>query len=164
MGHRLLLEQELQRTQIFLEVYRDYELESLSCEDAGRLLGCSERTFRRKRDRYRSGEEDVLSLLDRRIGHTPPNKIAADEVETLLDLYIGGNLQDILGIQASRVVRNDNTISYKSLSLQIPQTKERYHYVKCEVTVHEYPDKSLAIFYGPPRLARYDCHGLSKEC
>ena len=47
--------------------------------------------------------------------------------------YFGRDLLDILSIQQDRIVRNDNTVSYKNLILQIPQSKHRYHYVKCKV-------------------------------
>lgn len=67
----------------------------------------------------------------------------------------GMNLQDILCIQEQRTVNKDNTISYRGLTLQIPKQKDRYHYVKAKVRVHEYADKSLAIFHGPRKLARY---------
>ena len=73
--------------------------------------------------------------------------------------YVGGNLLDILSIQEERVVRNDNTISYNNVILQIPKSKHRYHYVKCKVMVHEYYDGKISIFYGPHKLASYDSDG-----
>ena len=70
-----------------------------------------------------------------------------------------GKLEDILCIQQERTVGNDNTVRYKSLSLQIPADKHRHHYVKARVRVHEYPDGHLAIFHGPRRLAAYGADG-----
>ncbi len=70
-----------------------------------------------------------------------------------------GNLDDILCVQVERTVGNDNTVRYKNLSLQIPEDRHRYHYVKAKVRVHEYPDASLAIFHGPRCLARYGANG-----
>jgi transposase len=70
-----------------------------------------------------------------------------------------GNLKDSLCIQEERVVGNDNTVRYKNLVLQIPEDMHRHHYVKAKVRVHQYPDKTLAIFYGPRKLAMFDENG-----
>ncbi len=66
-----------------------------------------------------------------------------------------GNPAEILCRQEERVVGNDNTVRYKGLSLQIPADRHRHHYVKARVRVHEYPDRTLAVFHGPRCLARY---------
>ena len=70
-----------------------------------------------------------------------------------------GNLKDTLCVQEERVVGNDNTVRYKNLVLQIPEDKHRHHYVKARVRVHQYPDQTLAIFYGPRKLATFDQNG-----
>ena len=69
------------------------------------------------------------------------------------------SLVDTLCIEQSRVVARDNTVSYEGRSLQLPQSPARAHYVTANVTVHEYPDGSLAVFHGPRRLARYGAEG-----
>ena len=66
---------------------------------------------------------------------------------------------DILCIHEERTVRPDNTVSYKSLCLQIPESPLRRHFVKATVRVHDYPDGTLAVFHGPRCLARYDGDG-----
>lgn len=68
-------------------------------------------------------------------------------------------VQDILCRQEERVVGNDNTVSYLGLSLQIPPSPMRPHFVRARVRVHEYPDGTLAIFHGPRRLASYSADG-----
>ena len=68
-------------------------------------------------------------------------------------------LADILCAQEERVVGNDNTVRYRGLSLQLPQSPLRHHFVKLRVRVHHYPDDTLVIFHGPRRLARYDREG-----
>ena len=73
--------------------------------------------------------------------------------------YAGRPLEDILCIQETRVVTQDNTIRYQGKTLQIPKDEHRHHYVKCEVAVHHYPDNTLAILYGQHRLAAYDTNG-----
>jgi transposase len=64
--------------------------------------------------------------------------------------------EDILCIKEDRVVGNDNTVRYRGLSLQLPESPLRPHFVKARVRVHEYPDGTLAVFHGPRCLARYD--------
>ena len=68
-------------------------------------------------------------------------------------------VRDILCRQEDRVVGNDNTVRYHGLSLQIPPSPSRPHFVKAKVRVHEYPDGRLAIFHGPRRLASYTADG-----
>ena len=70
-----------------------------------------------------------------------------------------GAWRDILCIQDERTVGNDNTIKWNRLSLQLPPSRLRPHFVKATVRVHEYPDGSLAVFLGPHRLADYDPAG-----
>lgn len=67
--------------------------------------------------------------------------------------------REILCIQEDRLVGNDNTVKWRRLSLQIPPSPLRPHFVRARVRVHEYPDGSLAVFLGPHRLARYDAEG-----
>lgn len=66
---------------------------------------------------------------------------------------------DILCRQEERVVGNDNCARYRGLSLQLPESPLRPHYVKARVRVHEYPDGRLAVFHGPRRLASYTAQG-----
>jgi len=59
-------------------------------------------------------------------------------------------------------VGNDNTVKWRGLTLQIPPSSLRPHFVRATVRIHEYPDGRLAIFHGPHRLAEYDHQG--KQC
>jgi hypothetical protein len=69
------------------------------------------------------------------------------------------SLTDILCIEQERVVARDNTVAYEGRTLQLPESPVRAHYVKARIKVHEYPDGTLAVFYGPRRLARYSAQG-----
>lgn len=69
------------------------------------------------------------------------------------------DVTDILCEQYERRVGNDNCVSFERMNLQIPPEEHRMHYVKRKVRVHRYPDGTLAIFYGPRKLARYDSRG-----
>lgn len=91
--------------------------------------------------------------------------VESEEEGSAFTPWIGGSeqLADILSVQERRVVGKDNTVRYDNKILQIPQDKYRYHYVKTTVRVHEYPDGSLAVFYGPRCLARYQSDGSPQE-
>ena len=67
-----------------------------------------------------------------------------------------GAWREILCIQEERQVGNDNTVRWRRLTLQIPPSRLRPHFVRATVRVHEYPDGALAVFLGPHRLADYD--------
>jgi len=69
----------------FEEVYgRTYRGE-LSQLEAAEILGMSERTFRRWRDRFQA--EGAEGLYDRRLGRVSARRAGVDEVATLLDLF-----------------------------------------------------------------------------
>ena len=72
-----------------------------------------------------------------------------------------GAWREILCIQEERTVGNDNTVKWHRLSLQLPPSRLRPHFVKAKVRVHEYPDGQLAVFWGPHRLADYTANGRS---
>src|SRR5512144_738015 len=75
-----------------------------------------------------------------------------------------GGRREILCVQEERVVGNDNTVKWKRLSLQIPPSPLRPHFVRAKVRIHEYPDGRLAVFWGPHRLADYDAEGQPIIC
>ena len=69
----------------FDEVYgRTYRGE-LSQLEAAEILGMSERTFRRWRDRFEA--EGAEGLYDRRLGRVSARRAGVDEVVALLDLF-----------------------------------------------------------------------------
>jgi transposase len=73
---------------------------------------------------------------------------------------LGGiELELVLSSQHERVVRNDNTITFKNLILQLPSTRQRIHFVRCPVTVHQFSNGTLGVSYQGRLLARYDAAG-----
>ena len=68
-------------------------------------------------------------------------------------------LREVLCVQEERIVARDNTVAYDGLTLQLPPSPARAHYVKAKVKVRRYPDGALALFHGPRRLADYDAAG-----
>jgi transposase len=71
--------------------------------------------------------------------------------------------RDILCVQEERTVSNDNTVRYQRLTLQLPKSPLRPHFVRAKVRVHLYPDATLAVFHGPRCLARYTPDGRLLE-
>lgn len=73
------------RMQKFLDVLGRHERRKLSSLEAGEILGCSERQFRRWRDRYE--EEGPSGLLDKRLGKASAKRVPADRLEWMLEQY-----------------------------------------------------------------------------
>jgi transposase len=70
-----------------------------------------------------------------------------------------GAYREILCVQEERQVGNDNTVSWKRLRLQIPESPLRPHFVKATARIHEYPDGTMSVFWGPHRLAQFTADG-----
>lgn len=69
----------------FAEAFEQYKRRRLTGEEAGELLGMSERHFRRLCVRYE--EDGIEGLRDRRIGKVSPRRAPARELERMHDLY-----------------------------------------------------------------------------
>jgi len=91
--------------------------------------------------------------------HNARFAVTPEHPETAFVADRAGVHRDILCVQEERVVGNDNTVRYRGLSLQIPPSPIRPHFVKVRVRVHDYPDGTLAIFHRPRCLARYRADG-----
>ena len=73
------------RMAMFLNLLHRWELAELNQAEAAELLGVSERTFRRWRDRY--DDEGEAGLLDRRLGKASGKRVPADRAEEVEALY-----------------------------------------------------------------------------
>jgi hypothetical protein len=71
----------------------------------------------------------------------------------------GVELELVLSSKHQRIVRNDNTVTFKNLILQLPSTRHRIHFVRCPVIVHQFSNGTLGISYQSRLLARYDAAG-----
>ena len=69
----------------FVEVYSRWTESRLSQEEAARILGVSDRTFRRYRDRYE--ESGVGNLSDKRLTQASFRRAPVDEVMAVTELY-----------------------------------------------------------------------------
>jgi transposase len=85
-----------------------------------------------------------------------PPALAESAFVTVRDL---AGLIDTLCIEEERIVARDNTVAYQGLRLQLLPSPARAHYVKARIKLRQYPDGTLALFYGPRLLARYDATG-----
>jgi hypothetical protein len=91
--------------------------------------------------------------------HNAQFAVAAEQPGSAFVADSAGAWREILCLQETRQVGNDNTVKWRTLRLQIPPSPLRPHFVKATVRVHEYPDATLAVFLGPHRLADYDAAG-----
>ena len=73
------------RMQKFRDVLSRWEGKELSAMEAGEILGCSERQFRRYRHRYE--DEGPQGLVDKRLGKASAKRVPVDELAWMLDQY-----------------------------------------------------------------------------
>ena len=71
----------------------------------------------------------------------------------------GVELELVLSSKHERIVRNDNTVTFRNLTLQLPSTRQRIHFVRCPVIVHQFSNGHLGVSYQGRLLARYDSAG-----
>ena len=69
----------------FKEIYEQFKAKALSCHEAAMILGISERTFLRKRNRFEDPE--FKEQWDLRLGKKPRHSAADAEVELLTQMY-----------------------------------------------------------------------------
>src|ERR1017187_2204857 len=98
-------------------------------------------------------EQVFIADFNRRFTVKPAQK------ESAFVKLAGIELDLVLSARHQRVVRNDNTVLFQNLTLQLPPTRARTHFVRCPVTVHQFSDGNLGISYQGHLLARYDCCG-----
>jgi transposase len=75
------------RMEKFSDVLSRWKARELSAQEAGEILGCSERQFRRYRRRYE--EEGLEGLFDKRLGKASARRVPIDKVTWLLSEYKG---------------------------------------------------------------------------
>jgi transposase len=73
------------RMQKFCDVLSRWKGRELSAQEAGEILGCSERQFRRYRKRYE--EEGLTALFDKRLGKASVRRVPIDRVTWVLSEY-----------------------------------------------------------------------------
>jgi transposase len=73
------------RMEKFSDVLSRWKARELSAQEAGEILGCSERQFRRYRRRYE--EEGLQGLFDKRLGKASARRVPIDQVRWMLSEY-----------------------------------------------------------------------------
>lgn len=79
--------------------------------------------------------------------------------ETAFVKLVGMDLDLLLSVQHDRVVRNDGTVIFRNVILQLPKLHGRPSYARCPVIVHELADSNLAVSYQGQQLARFSPDG-----
>jgi hypothetical protein len=163
----------------FEEAFSGCQEGRLTQDEAARLLGVCDRTFRRRLSRHE--ESGLDGLLDKRLTQASNRLAPVDEVtnvaKTYRDKHMGFNVKHFYSwyirlygggrsyswvkntLQADGAVGNDNCVRFEGLTLQIPPDKHRCHYIKAKVRVHRYCNGRMAIFHGPRKLCVYDTQG-----
>jgi len=75
--------------------------------------------------------------------------------ESAFTPLVGVELDLLLSTQDERIVRKDNTISWEGLVLQLEPSKNRTHFVRCPVLVHQFCDGALGVSYQGRLIGRY---------
>lgn len=113
-----------------------------------RVLGISDYT---RANRYL--DEHFIADFNRRFTVEP------SQSESAFTPLAGIDLQLLASVQHERIVQNDNTVLFEGVHLQLPKSRERFHFVRCPVIVHELLDGSLGVSYQGRLLARFNSDG-----
>ena len=127
--------------------------------------GRSERAFRTLEDRLPKElalagitDIDTANAWLREVylpAHNARFAVVAEQEGTAFVAVASEQWRDVLCLQETRRVGNDNTVRWKGRSLQIPKSPLRPHFARASVRVHEYPDGAIALFWGPHRIADF---------
>lgn len=79
--------------------------------------------------------------------------------ESAFSPLAGIDLKLLLSTQHERVVRNDNTVQFFGTILQLPSSRNRTHFVRCPVLVHEFLRGTLGVSYQGKQIAEYSTDG-----
>jgi transposase len=93
--------------------------------------------------------------------HNKQFTVAAAEAGTAFVPYAGGELDKMFSKHHERVIGNDNVVTFGKVKLQIERQTFRFSMAKCRVLVCEHLDGTIAVYYGPNLLGRYDHAGLA---
>jgi len=81
------------------------------------------------------------------------------DLESAFTPLAGIDLELLLTVQRERVVRNDNTVVFGKLELQLPRMADRIHFARCPVVVHQMLNGTLAVSFQGRLLARFGRDG-----
>ena len=98
-------------------------------------------------------EQQFIADFNRRFTVKPA------QAESAFVKLAGIELELVLSSRHQRIVRNDNTVTFQNLILQLPSTRQRLHFVRCPIAVHQFSNGTLGVSYQGRLLARYDASG-----
>jgi transposase len=85
------------------------------------------------------------------------------QAESAFTPLVGIDLEMLASVQHERTVQKDNTVVLDRLHLQLPRSRDRMHFVRCPVIVHQFLDGRLGVSYQGRLLARYSRDGVLVE-
>ena len=102
-------------------------------------------------------EEANRFLRERYIGEFNEKfTVAAEERGTAFRACSRRDLDLIFSVQTERVVAKDNTVAIGGQWWQIDKSGWRYSLAKQTVTIHQHPDETVSIRFGPHVVGRYE--------
>jgi transposase len=135
--------------------------------------GRSERAFRTLEDRLQKElalagitDIDAANAWLREVylpAHNARFAAAAEEPGTAFVPVAREQWREVLCLQETRRVGNDNTVRWKGRVLQIPKSPLRPHFARASVRLHQYPDGAIALFWGPHRIADFSPPGAEPD-
>lgn len=85
--------------------------------------------------------------------------VVPTQQESAFTPLAGIDLKLLLSAQHERVVRNDNTVQFYGTVLQLQSTRDRVHFVRCPVLVHEFLNDTLGVTFQGNLIAEYTTEG-----
>jgi hypothetical protein len=83
----------------------------------------------------------------------------AAQHESAFTPVVGVDLRLLFSAQHERIVRNDSTVLFHQVVLQLEPTRWRSHFVRCPVTIHEFSDSTLGVSFQGRLLGAYGRDG-----
>jgi len=81
--------------------------------------------------------------------------VAPRDTERAFTSLAGVDLDLLLTVQHERTVRNDHTVVFGKLELQLPPSKDRISFARCPVLVHEHLNGTLSVSFQGKVLAHF---------
>jgi hypothetical protein len=95
--------------------------------------------------------------------HNARFAVAAQERDTAFVARRPEQWHDIVCRHETRTVAHDNTVGRRGLRLRITASRPRPHFARAKVRLHEYPHGTVAIFWGPHRIAGFGPDGTDRH-
>ena len=81
--------------------------------------------------------------------------VEPQQPESAFTRLVGLDLELLLSVQHERRVRNDNTVLFERMELQLSSVPGRMHFARCPVLVHRFLDDSLGVSFQGHLVGRF---------